>query len=358
MTGRLKDPMWLALGALAGFAACGAGLALDAKVMLASYLAIWFAVTAVATGALGVMFSSYLVQGGWTQDLHAPLSRAAFMLPACGLLFIPLLIGMTTLYPWASDATALTPFKAIYLTPWFFTLRTIAYFAIWSALALWAARAFSDPNARERAASVGLIAWSLTVSFAGIDWLESTEPEFHSSIYGLLAVSFALLAGLAFGIVAVLQRLPRRAPNTTYAGVLLSTLLLWAYLHAMQYIIIWSGNIPKEVVWYQDRAAGSWGVTLWVLFLGQFVVPFFALLSERVRRDTWALIWIAVATLILRGLEAVILVLPPLKPSALSLLLCIPAASIAIIASIALAWLAAARWLERAELRGAPAGAD
>jgi len=37
-----------------------------------------------------------------------------------------------------------------------------------------------------RSASAGLITYALLVSFAGIDWIESLEPEFHSSIYGLL----------------------------------------------------------------------------------------------------------------------------------------------------------------------------
>ena len=67
---------------------------------------------------------------------------------------------------------------------------------------------------------------------------------------------------------------------------LLSVLLLWAYLHAMQYIIIWTGNIPDEVVWYLERLRGGWGVALWALFICQFIVPFFVLLSERLRGST------------------------------------------------------------------------
>ena len=45
-----------------------------------------------------------------------------------------------------------------------------------------------------------------------------------------------------------------------YGALLLSTLLLWAYLHAMQYIIIWAGNIPDEVIWYLRRATGGWAL--------------------------------------------------------------------------------------------------
>jgi hypothetical protein len=343
---------WALVCAFVGFIACGAGLLFDARAMLACYLVAWFAAGAICIGALGVLFTSWLVRAGWTQDLHAPLTRAALSLPLVGLLFIPVLIGMKVLYPWAA-ADALPGFKAFYLAPWFFVLRTVVYFAIWSTLALWAERAFHEPHARERVAVIGLIVWALTVSFAGVDWLESIEPDFHSSIYGLLALSFMLVAGLAFGIVMALQRLPRQMANTAYAGVLLATLLLWAYLHAMQYIIIWAGNIPDEVVWYRDRAEGGWAVALWALFVGQFIVPFFALLSERVRRSTRALIWIAGISLAARYLEAAVLVLPPLKIGGIALLLCLPPAIIATGASLILGWRGAQFWVARSTTRAA-----
>ena len=47
-----------------------------------------------------------------------------------------------------------------------------------------------------------------------------------------------------------------------YGGLLLATLLLWAYMHAMQYIIIWAGNIPSEVTWYMRRESGGWAFVL------------------------------------------------------------------------------------------------
>jgi hypothetical protein len=126
--------------------------------------------------------------------------------------------------------------------------------------------------------------------------------------------------------------------NTAYAGVLLSVLLLWAYLHAMQYLIIWAGNIPAEVTWYAARSEGGWGVALWVLFGGQLIVPFFALLSARARASTRALIAIAALTLALRYLESAILILPPLDLRPVPTALFLPAAIVALGATLLLAW--------------------
>jgi hypothetical protein len=345
----------LSVAAALGLIGCGLGLLIEPKTMLASYLVAWTAVSAVAIGALAVLLTSYLVRGGWTDDLHEPLTATTLATPAVALLFLPVILGMSWIYPWASHASALPTFKAAYLSPWFFVLRAVCYFSIWTALAMWAARAYGDDAAMVRVASAGLIIWALTASWAGIDWLESVEPEFHSSVYGLLTIDFHLLAGLA--AVLLIARRTRQMSISAYSGVLLSVLLLWAYMHAMQYIIIWTGNIPEEVVWYLERLEGGWGVALWALYIGQFILPFFILLSEKARASLAALLWLAGATLALRFLEAAVLILPPLGVTKVALLLDLPAAVLLVGACFVLAWRAAiplwARWSGRT---AAPAG--
>jgi len=334
------------IAAVIGIAGLAAGLLVDPRTAFASYLVAWIVVSAISTGALAVLFTSYLVRAGWTPDLHDLLSSAALTVPVTAVLFIPVVAGLGHLYPWAWGESALTGFKAAYLTPWFFVLRSIAYFGIWTALAFWGARAYGDDIAMKRVASAGLIVWALSASWAGIDWLESLEPEFHSSIYGLLMIGFQLLAGLGFAIAALLLcRGARQMSNAAYAGTLLSVLLLWAYLHAMQYIIIWTGNIPDEVTWYLKRLEGGWAIALWALFIIQFIVPFFVLLSERMRGSTKALLWLAGTTIAMRYLEAAVLILPPLKLVYPALWLDLPAAVLATGAVWLLAWqLAGGVW--------------
>jgi hypothetical protein len=158
------------------------------------------------------------------------------------------------------------------------------------------------------AASAGLIIYALTASFAGVDWLESLTPQFHSSIYGILFMTFQMLTALAFALVVALRR--PGSPTFRYGAILFSLLLLWAYNHAMQYIIIWSANIPDEVVWYLHREAGIWGVVLWALIILQFILPFFAMLSNDVRNQRGPLFGIAALSLALRFVEAIVLAAP------------------------------------------------
>ncbi len=302
----------VALIGLAGLAATLFGLWLDVHAMLATYLATVVAVSAVSIGGIGVLMLTYLVRGNWTEGLHVPLTAAALTIPVAGLLFIPVLIGVPWLYPWAQHAAGEPgAFKTAWLTPWFFVARTVLYFAIWTALAVWLRRAWADPRRMVVSASAGLIVYALTASFAGIDWLESLTPEFHSSIYGLLFLTFELLAGFAFALTMALRR--PGAPTFRYGAILLSVLLLWAYNHAMQYIIIWSGNIPEEVVWYLRRETGAWGFVMWGLVGLQFIAPFFAMLRDRVRNSRGPLLAIAALTVALRFVEAYLLALPGIE---------------------------------------------
>ncbi len=327
------------IGLAVGVAGLVLGLLFDPKSAFASYLVAWTAVSAIPIGALAVLFTTYLVRAGWTQDLRGPLVDAALSMPVVALLFIPVAAGLSHLYPWAADPSHLPPFKAAYLTPWFFILRAIFFFAVYTALAWWGAHAYGDEAKMKRAASVGLIVWALVSSWAAIDWLESLEPDFHSSIYGLLGIGFDLLAAFGFAVVALLlRRQSHQMSNSAYSGTFLSLLLLWAYFHAMQYIIIWAGNIPDEVIWYVERIDGGWGVALWTLFVFQFILPFFALLAEKVRSSTRALLWLASATLALRYLEAAILILPPFHLDGFIPWLALPAAILTTGSIWLLAW--------------------
>jgi hypothetical protein len=303
---------------------CAAGLMLDARTMLVAYLAAAVAIVGIPLGALGVLLMTYLVPGRWTAELYPIISRGALMLPFAAALMLPVLIGLKAIYPWASHIDNDKTFQTIYLTPSFFILRTAVYFIVLSIVALWAVRSYRGP-AMIRAASVGIIVYALLVSFAGVDWLESVEPEFHSSIYGLLFLGLVFLTGLAFALTGKLA-ISGRASVGVYGPLLLATLLLWAYDHAMQYIIIWTGDLPDEAIWYTERLRGGWGVALWALFILQFIVPFLALLSERVRTSRKAVLIIAAGTLALRFLETTVLALPPLPIKTSLLWLDLPAA--------------------------------
>jgi hypothetical protein len=325
MSGRGNIPVAVAL--LAGLAGTGVALLIDPAALLVSWLAAAATIASLAAGAMAVLAISYLVRGAWTEALHVPLVAAALTLPLAGLLFVPVLVAIPWLYPWAADAAGLAGrFKIAYLVPWFFAFRTVLYFSVWTVLALWLRRTWGDPRRMIVSATVAIMACAMAASLAGIDWLESLTPDFHSSLYGLLFLSNQLLAGLAFSVAMALAR-PGR--GTFSAGpILFATLLLWTYNHAMQYIIVWAADIPDEVGWYAHRLERGWGVVLWGLVALQFIVPFFALLLPRVREGRRPLLMLAATTVVLRFVEMLVLAAPGTHGDTPALLLAAPAAAV------------------------------
>jgi hypothetical protein len=189
---------------------------------------------------------------------------------------------------------------------------------------------FTDPARRrilQRLSAIGLILYILTVTFASIDWIMSLQPEWFSSIFGLLIVTGQVLAGMAFALV-ILPLLTRHAPLSDFAtpdlyrdlgALLLSMVVLWAYMAFSQYLIIWSGNIPREVTWYVYRSTGGW---LWIISLViaiQFILPFLALLSLRAKRNLRLLASLSLAILVARLIDYFWIVMPAFYTQGFSL---------------------------------------
>ena len=60
------------------------------------------------------------------------------------------------------------------------------------------------------------------------------------------------------------------------------------------------------------RSENGWQLALTILVFGQFVFPFFALLSARVRADRRWLLGLCALSVLMRVVEAAILILPPI----------------------------------------------
>ena len=99
---------------------------------------------------------------------------------------------------------------------------------------------------------------------------------------------FPMLAPTGFGfLVLCLLWLREREPLKEFVqpshfhdlgNLMLTFVILWAYMAFSQYLIIWSGNLPEEIPWYLRRLQGGWGWVGVALVLFHFVLPFLLLL--------------------------------------------------------------------------------
>jgi hypothetical protein len=296
---------------IAGLLAWAIGLVFAPRDALVAWLVCWLGWGAIPIGSLALLMLVALIPGSWRRLYGPPLAVGTAMMPLVATAMIPLLLGIGSIYPWTvSGATAgYAAFKAAWLSSGFFVARGIFYLAGLTALG-WALLA-AEPRSRAPIAAAGVIAYGLVGSLIGIDFAESTQPQFHSSIYGLLALTNQWLAGIAFAILLGLWRTSGKAPLAA-AGVLVTAILMWAYMHAMQYIVIWAADIPAEARWYIERGRDDWWAIASLLYGLQGVVTFVALLSPKVRTSREAMMALAAMTLLMRLAEQAWLVLPGL----------------------------------------------
>ncbi|MGA8923650.1 MAG: hypothetical protein WB682_10945, partial [Candidatus Dormiibacterota bacterium] len=170
----------------------------------------------------------------------------------------------------------------------------------------------------------GLILWGLMVTFSAIDWIMSLEPTWFSTIYGMLIMVAQALSALAF-VILVTRRLSGHEPLAKIAtkqrfndlgNLLLTFVMLWAYLSFSQFLIIWSGNLPEETSWYMSRAKGSWAALAVILIIFHFAIPFLLLLSRDIKRIPGALSWVAGLLVVLTLVDVYWLVAPAFEIAA------------------------------------------
>ncbi|MEX2561472.1 MAG: hypothetical protein WD403_16225, partial [Pirellulales bacterium] len=131
-------------------------------------------------------------------------------------------------------------------------------------------------------------------------------------------------------------------------NLLLAFVMFWSYVGFMQYLIIWSGNLPEETPWYANRTAGGWQLLAWCLIVFHFAIPFLLLLSRRTKRAAARLATVLVMLLAMRLADVFWLVMPAFHPEGIRLHWLHVAAPVA----IGGLWLAVFAWRlsARAEL--------
>lgn len=325
----------LAVG-VAGMALCAVGYFLNPVLALRSYLVGYLVWLAIGLGCMAILMLHHLVGGNWGFGVRRILEAGAQTMVLLAALFIPILVNLPKLYRWADPAQAgslgLAPFKRFYLRLPFFTGRVVFYFAVWILIAYLLSRwsleqdRTGDPKLAEKLqvlSAPGILLYGFTISYAAIDWVMSVDPGFFSTIFGMIFMVLPALTALAFTVV-VAMLLADRKPLcdvlnpllfNDYGNLLLTFVMLWAYLSFAQFLVIWSGNLQDEIPWYVSRANGGWAPVAALLILFHFAVPFFLLLLRDVKRRMKVLAAVCVALVIMEWVDLYWMIAPSYDPA-------------------------------------------
>lgn len=319
----------LLLLALAGAGAALAGLLLAPERTWAILLVAAFGLLSLALAGSVLVALVHLTGGRWARPILGVPESLATTLPWTGALTLVLVAGYGHLYPWADAArVAADPVlgdRAGWMAAPFVAVRTALLLLLWT----WSGRrlvARSRADRREApepsrgsvraAAAQHLLLLGPTFTLACIDLLLSLEAHWTSTLVGLYQAAGLLEAGVAAVILGVRARERRGAleasPDVLHdlGKLLFAFAFFWGYLWYCQHMLIWYTNMPEEVEPYVVRHAGAWRPLALLSVVLNFGLPFVALLSRHAKRRATVLGRVAVAVLVGRALDLLLIVQP------------------------------------------------
>jgi len=158
-----------------------------------------------------------------------------------------------------------------------------------------------------RMAPVLILSWAIIFSLFAFDFAMSLTPGFVSMIWGPVYFVGGWLCLLA--IVALMaSRYHDRFEGLTLWGkwqfhdlgkLMFAFVVFWTYLWFAQFLVIWYGNIPREVNFFAPRTSAPFGPLFLLQMILIFALPFPLLLGRNPKMKPR---WLAfVACIILAG---------------------------------------------------------
>jgi len=299
--------------------------------MMGSYMFGFIFWIGITLGFFGLSLLHNCVRGNWSVSiiriLEAGGGYVSFIVMFA--LFLPILANLKAMYAWADPAKvaadSLLKFKSPYLNPTFFMVRLAIYLVLWAGLAWFLrnsalrqeqSKDFKLESGRSSWAAPGIVMFFLTCTFAFTDWVMSLEPHWYSTMYGTWTIISASLGGLSLATLIFClnaDKMPFKSVWRPDLGKDLGNMLfvltmLWGYTSLSQFLIIWNGNLPETASYYMARSSNAphlggniepvtqnltWGLIGLIGIIGQFFIPFFALITPRTKKTAMNLAKIA-----------------------------------------------------------------
>lgn len=286
----------------------------------------------IVIGALFWIIVHHAVDADWSVVVRRQLENIAYLVPILALLFVPIVLCAPYIFRWMNVAPGEDPLldaKAAYLNAPFFWARAIFYFGFFS-FAAWLLRRNSvrqdkDGDARYSWSSrkwvfAMLPVFALSLTFSAVDWLMGLDYHWFSTMWGVYIFAGSALSALCVLVLVItalrsagyLEGVVTMEHYHIIGKLMLAFVVFWAYIGFSQYMLYWYANIPEETSYFLRRNTGGWNTLNIILVVGNFFVPFVALLFQGIKKRPLLLCAVAVWLLLMHMLDIYIVVLPSL----------------------------------------------
>ncbi len=308
-----------------------------------AYLVNFLFWTGLSLGAVLVVAVLNLTGAKWGRPLKRLAEAFGAFLPASFLFFWVLYFGRMELFPWIHHPV---PARQVWLNVPFlfarngaglFCLTLVSLAMIYYSLKAdrqWRAdipggveknpslKPWNTSWSRQQALSpVFAIAYSFILSLMAFDLVMSLDARWYSTLLaGYFFVGCFYTGVVALSLLSLFTAgaegfqghvIPRHFHDL--GKLILAFCLFTGYLFYAQFLTIWYGNLPEETRYVILRVKTTpWEPLAWVTLFMIFLIPFFVLLSKRIKTKRLPMILLSLMIMAGMWLEKFILVAPSL----------------------------------------------
>lgn len=172
----------------------------------------------------------------------------------------------------------------------------------------------SSPKVQRRFRNITLLIPFAYIPYATMvawDFEMTMLPGWHSASYG--AYHFVSNFGAFLGFFALFVFFLNRSGKLTkpvapfvlnyLAQFMFAFTILWTYLFFTQYLIMWYGRFPEEMVRYNNMMYHTYQPLWWTFFTLKFIIPFSTFLFTANRHNPYVIITVGLGILVGTWLE-------------------------------------------------------
>ncbi|NBC25977.1 MAG: hypothetical protein GVY08_03880 [Bacteroidetes bacterium] len=323
-----------------GLIASAIGYFLNAEQFFYSYLTSFTFFTSFALAAMIMVMIHHITKSSWGTVLRRIPETLSSNFWIWGLLFIPILFGMSSLYQWTNTEYVMDdPImlgKVPYLNEPFFIIRQVIYFGVWGYLGYKLHKVSVEMDRTNdwgltsllrKVSAPGILIFSLTVAFASFDWLMSLDAHWFSTMFGVYFFAMSFQAFFPAMILITFWLHKKGLLKNTITKPHIYDLGAWffgftvfyAYIAFSQFLLIYYANIPEETLWFYHRLEGSWAIITYSLIICRFVIPFILLLNRDKKHSKTLLIVASTLIIVMHLIELHWIVMPVLHHHGMAL---------------------------------------
>jgi hypothetical protein len=304
----------------------------------ASYLIAFAYWAGISMASVILLMIFHATRAKWMVVLRRPVEVMGATLPLFLVLFVPVVLARKTLYSWVEPAATLPretlkllEHKRPWLNPSFFIGRGFFYIlfitVIMYLLFGWSKKQDASGEVqltqKQRSLAAGALPFvGLAMTFAAFDWLMSLNPLWFSTVFGVYYFAGSFVSALS--LLAIVTHHGRgkdsvgtfvTAEHTHNIGkLMLAFTCFWTYIAFSQLLLIWIAGLPEETPFYITRFNPGWRAVGIAMIVCNFFVPFGAMLSRSLKRDSGKLAAVAAWILLVHYVDIFWLVMPTFSP--------------------------------------------